>query len=137
MMKLVRNCIAVIMLVALMAMAVACGEDEDEADTTPAPSATSDSAGTGNGTAGDVVEVEMKDISFMPEEITVKVNSKVRWTNEDPVAHTVTDDEEMFDSGVMSGDGTMFEHQYDEPGTYDYTCTIHPTSMTGTVVVEE
>lgn len=33
--------------------------------------------------------------------------------------------------------GAPFSYTFDEPGTYSYLCSIHGTTMTGTVVVEE
>lgn len=80
--------------------------------------------------------VEMKDISYMPDSITVKVNTTVRWVNNDPVAHTVTEDNGLFDSGLMDN-GAIFEQSFDDAGTYNYTCKIHPTTMKGTVIVEQ
>jgi plastocyanin len=132
-MKLARYAIIVALLVALIGVSTACGDDENESSS----AGSGDAPVAGDTVAGGTAEVEMVDISFMPEEISVKVNGTVRWVNNDPVAHTVTDDADMFDSGIMDGDGTVFEHQYDKTGTYGYTCSIHPTTMTGIVIVEE
>ncbi|MCH6571973.1 MAG: hypothetical protein IH780_05365, partial [Thaumarchaeota archaeon] len=38
-----------------------------------------------------------------------------------------------FDSSLFMA-GTTFEHTFDEAGTYDYFCMVHPW-MTGTVQV--
>jgi plastocyanin len=59
----------------------------------------------------------------------------VTWTNEDSVPHTVTARTDDFDSGMMQN-GDTFSLTFDEPGTFDYFCAIHP-SMTGTVTVSE
>lgn len=32
--------------------------------------------------------------------------------------------------------GQLFSHVFDTAGTYDYNCTLHASSMTGTVVVD-
>ncbi|RJQ45198.1 MAG: hypothetical protein C4534_05220 [Gaiellales bacterium] len=100
----------------------ACGGEKEEA--------------TGPVATGGAAQVEMKDISYAPEDVTVKAGQKVLWVNNDPVGHTVTDESGRFDSGVIGGGGETFEQVYDEPGTYAYHCTIHPT-MKGTVIVEE
>lgn len=47
--------------------------------------------------------------------------------------HQVTS-EGRFDSGITGG-GT-YSHTFDEPGTYEYTCSVH-RYMTGTVTVTE
>ncbi|MHB0915354.1 MAG: cupredoxin domain-containing protein [Thermoleophilia bacterium] len=117
--------LAFIMLAAtLLLPATGCGDEEADSP-------------LDTGVAEDgVAVVEMKDISFSPEEVTVKVDDTVRWVNRDPVAHTITDDGGRFDSGAVSGSATTYEQTYAEPGVFSYTCTIHPT-MKGTVIVEE
>lgn len=133
-MRMARYSILVLSLVMMMTFAASCGDEDDTG--TGAATEESGTATASTGAVAGAVDVEMVDISFMPEEVTIKVNGTVRWVNKDPVAHTVTDDQDLFDSGVLETD-EEFERTYDEPGTYDYTCTIHPTSMTGTVIVEE
>ncbi len=66
-------------------------------------------------------------------EITVPVGTTVTWTNNDPVAHTVTDVNQAWDSGLFDQGGT-FAMTFTEPGTYDYYCIPHPM-MIGKVVV--
>lgn len=78
--------------------------------------------------------VTIIDFTFEPPELTAGVGDTVTWTNEDSVAHTVTSEG---DGPLASGDlesGATYEATFDEPGTYDYLCTIHPT-MRGTVEV--
>jgi len=71
----------------------------------------------------------------------VNVGEEVTWTNQDTEVHTVTSGtpgggpDGLFDSGLI--DNYMyFYHTFDEPGTYDYFCMIHPW-MQGKVVVGE
>ena len=97
--------------------------------------------GGGSGGGGDgsgpvqTSTVEMVNTSYQPNEIEVEVGTTVTWTNEDSFAHTVTSQEAGFDSGNI-GAGEEFSHTFNQTGTFDYTCTIHP-SMQGTVVVVE
>ena len=78
--------------------------------------------------------VTVVDFAFDPTSLSVPVGETVTWTNEDGAAHTVTSDGQgPLDSGDIAG-GATFEHTFDQPGTYGYVCTIHPT-MTGTVEV--
>jgi len=66
--------------------------------------------------------------------ITISVGDIFSWTNdESSIAHTTTSDDGLWDSGSLNGGGT-FEHTFDEAGTFDYICTIHP-SMTATITV--
>lgn len=78
--------------------------------------------------------VSIPSLSFDPETVTIDVGDTVTWTNEDDVAHTVTADDDSFDSGALSP-GNSETVTFATAGTYAYHCTIH-SSMTGTVVVE-
>jgi plastocyanin len=80
--------------------------------------------------AGTVV---IADFAFAPIEVQAEAGDTVAWTNEDPTAHTVTADDGSFDSGTLQA-GAGFSHRFDDPGTYDYTCAIHP-AMRATVRV--
>ena len=79
----------------------------------------------------------MKDIQFVPTDVTVYAGTTITWTNSDQVAHTVTKEGGPgadFDSGNVDP-GATFEQTFDGPGTVDYVCTIHP-GQTGTVTVK-
>lgn len=89
--------------------------------------------------AAEEVEVTMINTTFQPEEITVAPGTTVTWVNEDSFAHTVTSGTrgsptDMFDETVDGGGSFSFTFQ--DPGTYDYFCSIHP-GMSGVVIVEE
>ncbi len=83
-------------------------------------------------------EVNMFIYEFMPMEVTIPVGTTVTWINNDEAEHTVTAGDGLFDSGnIMTANvapGASFSFTFTEPGTYEYTCTIHPR-MTGTIVV--
>jgi plastocyanin len=128
--------------VALGLVVAGCGGDDDDggggdAATTeqPAESGGGGDDDGGGGGGGGGAEVSMEGIAFNPAEVSVGVGDTVTWTNNDSVAHDVTAD--SFSSGepggMMSGD--TFEHTFEEAGTFDYVCTVHP-GMEGTVTVE-
>ena len=77
---------------------------------------------------------------FQPHTATVGVGGTVTWTNGDTAAHTVTSGtatdgpDGTFDSSIIMA-GKTFSNTFDEAGTYDYFCVVHPW-MTGKVVVE-
>lgn len=82
------------------------------------------------------VEVSIEGFAFVPDPILIAPGTKVRWTNNDSVPHTVTSDlAGLFDSGTLQP-GEKFDFRFDAPGSYSYTCTLHP-SMTGTVIVSD
>lgn len=80
------------------------------------------------------VLVRMADNVFQPETVTVRRGASVRWTNEGAVAHTVVSDTGLWQSDLLSPTW-WFEVRFDEPGTFDYHCSVHD-GMTGTVIVE-
>jgi plastocyanin len=104
--------------------------------TGPSPTARRLAAATSEpqrATASRTVSVTMGDFFYDPETVSVDPGDTVSWTNvgEAPEGHTVTGD--GFDSGVVE-EGGEFSHRFDDPGTYDYICSLHD-NMTGTVVV--
>ena len=76
---------------------------------------------------------------YIPAEVTVNVGDTVTWSNDDTAAHTVTSGtptdgpDGLFDSSLFMA-GTTFEYTFDEAGTFDYFCMVHPW-MVGTVTV--
>jgi plastocyanin len=78
--------------------------------------------------------VEIDNFTFSPSTLTVSVGTKVTWTNEDDIPHTVNATTQAFKSGALDTDET-FSFTFTTPGTYQYFCALHP-HMTGTIVVE-
>ena len=80
------------------------------------------------------------DGCFVPSMVTIDVGGEVTWENNDTAAHTVTSGtptggpDGHFDSSLVMA-GSSFFHTFDEAGTFDYFCMVHPW-MEGTVVVE-
>ena len=71
----------------------------------------------------------------------VDVGEKVTWQNQDTLYHTVTSGtpgdgpDGLFDSGLIDT-YLYFSYTFEEAGTYDYFCMIHPWKQ-GMVVVGE
>ncbi len=76
----------------------------------------------------------IRDFMFAPLSLTVKAGTSVTWTNKDDEPHTVVSDTGLFRSAAVDTDET-FSFKFDKPGTYHFTCSIHPR-MVGTIVVE-
>lgn len=76
--------------------------------------------------------VSISNFAFDPANITVKKGTTVTWVNNDSVTHTVTSS--VFSSPDISPGG-KFEFTFNNTGTFDYNCSIHP-SMKGVVNVE-
>ena len=78
--------------------------------------------------------VIIKNFDFAPMSITVKAGTSVTWKNLDGEPHTVTSVDGLFRSGAID-QNESFTFKFDKPGTYHFTCSIHPR-MVGTIVVQ-
>ena len=82
---------------------------------------------------------ETADGCFIPSMVTLDVGSEVIWENSDTAAHTITSGTPMegpdgiFDSSLVMA-GSSFSHVFEEAGSYDYFCMVHPW-MQGMVMV--
>ncbi len=87
--------------------------------------------------AGAVFEASMESLKYIPAVIEIAAGTTVVWTNDDVVAHTVTQrakpEDQLFSSPLLAP-GEGFSFTFDTPGTYEYFCMPHPF-MAGTVVV--
>ena len=82
---------------------------------------------------------EVKDTCYIPSKLIVEKGKQVTWVNEDSAFHSVTsgfygEPTEFFDSGYLDP-SESFSVTFDEVGTFDYFCTLHPW-MKGQVIVE-
>lgn len=77
--------------------------------------------------------VRIVNFAFSPSMLSVRVGTRVTFTNRDMVTHTVTADGGLFNSGNLAS-GQSFSFTFMSRGTFTYHCRIHP-SMTGTISV--
>lgn len=76
--------------------------------------------------------VTIADMSFSPSTVEIEEDETVAWVWDDgAVPHDVVFVEGQ--ASLQQNDGT-WKRRFEEPGTYDYACTIHP-AMTGKVTV--
>lgn len=87
--------------------------------------------------------VNIHDLQFDPQVLTVTKGTTVTWTNNDQTAHTVTSDSadsttapaaQKFTSNPLNP-GESYTHTFDQPGRYPYHCNIHPY-LKGEVIVK-
>jgi amicyanin len=84
--------------------------------------------------AAETVTVDISNFTFNPGTVTIQVGDTVTWTNNDAMPHTATStDEATFDGEMQPGES--FSFTFEEEGTFDYFCEIHP-DMQASVVVE-
>jgi plastocyanin len=109
----------------------ACGGYGDDststADAAKAPAPTTAPAVSGP-------KVSVRDNTFTPGAIKVKIGDTITWENGGAVAHTVTaTDGADFDSGTLAP-GKSFTFTADKAGTISYVCNFH-AGMQGTIEV--
>lgn len=97
------------------------------------PGCFSDRPGTGPITPPGGKVVAVANFAFAPANLSVSTGDTVTWINMDDVSHTVTADNDAFDSGAF-GHGASFQLTAGPPGVYTYFCQIHPF-MKGTLTV--
>ncbi len=89
--------------------------------------------------SGATTTSTITNLDFGPD-LTVAAGTSVTWTNNDTVAHTATEGlngvaapNARFDLQLAVGGSDSYT--FTDPGTYQVTCTLHPT-MNMTVTVE-
>ncbi|MES9831832.1 MAG: plastocyanin/azurin family copper-binding protein [Candidatus Thiodiazotropha sp. LLP2] len=90
--------------------------------------------------AGETATVITKDYKFVPEEITVKVGTTVRWENhEKRQYHSAWFKVLGEEPGDYFFPGDIRERTFEKPGSYHYICEPHHEShqMKGVVHVVE
>lgn len=126
-----------VLLAGLLLFALsACSSDDSNDSGSPDTTAASDSGvdtTAAADTGGDPTAPVIEGFAFNPDPIEIGQGDTVTWTNNDDFAHTVTADDDSFDSGNIES-GATFEQTFDETGDFTYHCNIH-SQMTGTVTV--
>jgi plastocyanin len=82
--------------------------------------------------------VQVANFSFTPNTLNIQSGDTVKWVwvsgNHTTTSLSVPVGASSWDS-PMNSTSTQFEIQLTVPGTYNYNCTMHPTTMTGTITV--
>ena len=74
---------------------------------------------------------ETNNMCYMPYNAALDVGGEAMWHNIDTAAHTVSSGtaaegpDGVFDSSLVAAGG-MFSYKFEEAGTYDYFCMVHP-----------
>ena len=137
---------------AVLAVA-ACSSDDDSppaavgSSAPAAPSATSaapatgtsaPAGGEGSTSASSSGTIKIKDFKYGAP-LTVAPGAKIEVENEDTAQHdVVSDDGSSFKTALLGqGEKTTFTAPT-KPGTYKFSCSVHPSSMSGigTLIVQ-
>ena len=79
-------------------------------------------------------QVNIKDFNFVPNIAEVPMGTTVIWVNDDNVPHTITSVSGSFDSGSLAP-GKTYSYKFNQAGTFEYSCTNHPSMPHGKIVV--
>ncbi len=118
----------------------ACAAPAAPASPTPRPPTPTSMPAASPTPAGVPPQVILKNFTFRPAELEVTVGATVEWINqEESVPHMVTSGSPdspsgVFDSGRLRP-GDSFRFTFNQPGTYEYFCSIHPR-MRGRIIVK-
>jgi plastocyanin len=80
-----------------------------------------------------IVNVNIINYSYDPQEINLPVGGTVVWRNSDLDPHTATGDAGEWDTGILE-QGQTANFTFASAGTYSYFCTVHP-EMGGIITV--
>jgi len=83
--------------------------------------------------AASTHDVTIAGLKFAPVQLTVQRGDTVTWKNNDVVPHSATS-QGKFDSGTIAP-GKSYSRRMDQPGEFDYICTVHP-NMQGKLTVK-
>ena len=127
--------IGIVLTVVLMLLLTGCTQTVKPTGNTPVIGGT-ETVGTQPGGTNPVpteVGIQITGFKFDPGTVTIKSGTKVTWTQDDSVPHTIVSDTGLFTSPNLSK-GDTYSFTFTTPGTYTYHCSIHP-GMTGTIIV--
>jgi plastocyanin len=99
----------------------------------PSSSASSSSSSSSSSVKGTSITIE--NFMFMPMSLTVSPGATVKVTNKDSATHTLTANDNAFNTGDITQNQTKTFKAPMKPGTYTYICNIHQYMM-GTIIVK-
>lgn len=80
------------------------------------------------------IRIDIKEFMFGPKDLTVATGTRITWVNDDQVPHTIMETHKVFHSAALDTDDS-FTYEFDNPGTFEYFCALHP-QMIGKIVVD-
>jgi len=81
------------------------------------------------------LEMDQKQMQFIPHVLPVVTGATVRFLNSDPVPHNVFSPEGKYNLGTWPT-GQARDHKFDKPGVYTQLCRVHPEMEAFVVVLD-
>ncbi|MGE5521135.1 MAG: cupredoxin domain-containing protein [Candidatus Dadabacteria bacterium] len=119
-------------MILIVSIAVAfSGCSKSSSNTDPG---TGNNTGNNNGAGSLTTTMSISGFTFAPATLTVKSGTVIKITNNDTAPHTVTADNNNFNSGNIPGNGGTATITPTTVGTFPFHCAYH-SSMVGTLTV--
>ena len=83
--------------------------------------------------SSDRVTVEINGFDFVPRDLTVPAGVTITWVNRDSAPHDATESSGAWSTTRLK-QGQRASLRFEEPGTFEYRCSIH-TDMTAKLTV--
>jgi len=81
------------------------------------------------------LEMDQKQMQFLPHVMPVVTGTTVRFLNSDPVPHNVFSPEGKYNLGTWPT-GQAHDYKFDKPGVYTQLCRVHPEMEAFVVVLD-
>lgn len=81
------------------------------------------------------LEMDQKQMQFLPHVMPVATGTTVRFLNSDPVPHNVFSPEGKYNLGTWPT-GQAHDYKFDKPGVYTQLCRVHPEMEAFVVVLD-
>lgn len=78
--------------------------------------------------------VNIQNFAFNPSSLSINSGDTIVWKNMDSVSHTIISDSGNEISSNSLSNGDIYSHTFNQKGTFDYHCSIHP-SMKAKIIV--
>jgi plastocyanin len=128
-----KKIIATTMLLGGTLFLAGCGSQSPNQNNMPAvtnPAPANNNTGQPSQAQGQMISIQ--NFSFNPGTLTISKGTTVTWVNNDSVAHNIKSD--TFNSSDLTK-GQTFSFTFNQTGTFNYSCGIHP-SMLGKIIVQ-
>jgi amicyanin len=89
----------------------------------------------GAAVAAEDAQIMIDNFKFSPIPMAVAAGSTITWVNRDGTPHSIVVPALEIRSSLMSANQS-YTARFDQPGTYDYICGVHPF-MHGKLVVQQ
>jgi|SRR5690242_2967051 len=84
--------------------------------------------------SAEVIHVRVKNLVYMPAQVSAHVGDTIEWSNDDFIVHTATAQDKSWE--VMLPAHAKGRKVMTKAGTFDYFCRLHP-NMKGKITVTE